>query len=117
MFWEAYQQTRINRAELAADRAQLKADRHADGLRRLERHVERLSLTCQAMWELVRERTSLTEAELEAKILEVDLRDGQADGKMGGGVIACPSCGRNTSSARPTCILCGAETKKEHIFG
>ena len=116
MLWETYQQTRIAEAERTAEGAEAKADRYARTVEDLQRHVERLSLACQAMWELLRECSNLTEEDLEKKILEVDGRDGRVDGKMGNQVLDCPACGRKTSSKRNACVMCGAPIKRASQF-
>lgn len=116
MLWEAYQQGQISQAQSAAARAQSKADRYADDIQRIQRSCERLVIGCQAMWELLRERTDLTDADLEEKILEIDLRDGKADGKISRQVVTCPACGRTSSSLRSQCMICGADTPKQHAF-
>ncbi len=69
--------------------------------------VERLALLNQAMWELVRERLNLTDADLEKKAQEVDLRDGVQDGKMTTHPLRCPSCGRISNSRHRKCLYCG----------
>ncbi|MEM6886363.1 MAG: hypothetical protein AAF571_15185 [Verrucomicrobiota bacterium] len=78
--------------------------------------MERLTLACQSMWELLRDRTDFTEADLEEKMLEIDLRDGQADGKIGMQLIQCPSCNSKTNSRRTHCLMCGAPLDKQHVF-
>lgn len=116
MLWEAYQHTKIAGAELTAERAMSKADRYSDDIADINRHVERLSLACQAMWELLREHSGLTEADIEAKILEIDARDGRVDGKIASRVLNCPSCGKATNSKRSSCVICGAPIKRPHQF-
>jgi hypothetical protein len=117
MLWEAYQQTRIAGAERTAESAESKVDRCAKTVEDLQRHVERLSLACQAMWELLRERSDLTEADIEMKILEIDGRDGCVDGRIGIQQLDCPSCGRKTNSKRNSCVMCGAPIKRPYQFG
>ena len=90
------------------DRAETKVDRLAPDVKALQRQVDHLSLACQAMWEMLRDNTTLSDAELEKKILEIDLRDGKADGKLGPQVLTCPACGAKTNSARNSCVMCGA---------
>lgn len=102
--------------EPAGARLPFKPERYTDDMLQLRRHVDRLTLACQAMWELIRDRGLATEAELEEKVLEVDLRDGKADGRIASQVITCPSCGSNTNSRRTQCVMCGAPLKKEHLF-
>lgn len=92
MLWDAYQQTRIADAERSAESAESKVDRCARNVEDLQRHMERLSLACQAMWELLRSCSDLTEDDLEKKILEIDGRDGNVDGKMGVQPLDCPAC-------------------------
>jgi hypothetical protein len=116
MIWDLFQQQQIDSAERTASDAKSKADRQANHIEDLQQHVERLSLASQAMWELIKTRTALTEADLETKILEIDGRDGRIDGKINTQPISCPSCGRTTSSRRNTCVMCGAPTRRPHQF-
>ncbi len=116
MLWEAYQQRRIAGAERTAESAEAKVDRSAKMVEDLQRQVERLSLACQAMWELLRQCSDLTEDDLEKKILEIDGRDGCVDGKIGLQALDCPACGRKTSSKRNSCIMCGAPIKRPYPF-
>jgi hypothetical protein len=116
MLWDPYQQTRITGAEVAAGNAEAKVDRYASATEDLRRQVERLSLACQAMWELLKGCSDVTEADLEKKILEIDGRDGAVDGKIAVQPLDCPSCGRKTSSKRDTCVMCGAPVKRPYPF-
>ncbi len=117
MLWETYQQTRISAAETTAESAEAKVDRYAQALSNVQRQVDRLSLACQALWEILRERTDITEQDLESKMLEIDERDGSVDGKIGMQAVDCPACGRKTSSRRNSCVMCGAPIKPPHAFG
>lgn len=116
MIWEAYQQTKIAGAERTAERAMSKADRYASDIADLRRQLERLSLACQAMWELLRDRSDLTEEDIDSKILEIDARDGSIDGRIGAQLTNCTSCGRPTNSKRGSCVMCGAPLKRQHQF-
>jgi hypothetical protein len=116
MIWEVYQQTKIAGAEQTAEKALSKADRYAADIADVRRQVDRLTLACQAMWELIRDRTGLTEEDIEAKILEIDARDGNVDGKISTKSVSCTSCGRPTNSRRGSCVMCGAPIKREHQF-
>jgi hypothetical protein len=116
MLWEAYQQTRITGAERTAESAEAKVERCARSIEEVQRHLDRLSLACQAMWELLRECSDLTEDDIEKRMLEIDGRDGCVDGKIGPQVVDCPSCGRKTNARRGTCIMCGAPVKRPYPF-
>jgi hypothetical protein len=77
-------------------------------LAQLEANQERLFLICTALTELIRDKNLATEAEVVAKLQEVDLRDGLADGKFGGvQIVACPHCGNRTKRRHQHCIYCG----------
>jgi hypothetical protein len=116
MLWEAYQHMMISDAARAAESAESKVERCDRAVLDLQRHVERLSLACQAMWELLREVSDLTEQDIEKKILEIDNRDGAPDGKIGMQQFDCPSCGRKTNSKRESCVICGAPIKRPYPF-
>jgi len=88
----------------------------SEALAQLERRINRLALVSQAMWELLRERSNVTDKELADKILEVDLRDGQTDGRIAPTACECPNCHKPINSRRPTCVYCGVELKRRHLF-
>lgn len=117
MFWEIYQWKEISNARQQAGRAELKSEQLHHNIALLEDKIESLALACQSLWELLRDNTDLTEAELNAKIQEIDLRDGRQDGKLSRVVDDCPSCGRKTSKRRRTCIYCGSDTSTAEVFG
>ncbi len=73
------------------------------------RNLDRLYMTVQAMWELLSERTGLTKAELDAKIREIDLRDGKLDGRDAtqSASCKCAKCGRPVLPGHMRCIWCG----------
>lgn len=73
----------------------------------LREQVEHIAMLTQAMWELLSERLNLTDQDLENKALEVDLRDGKADGKMSAHPLRCPNCGRVSNSRHKKCLYCG----------
>ena len=81
-------------------------------VRDLEHEVDRLKLLNQALWELLREKLKVTDAELEKRIADVDMRDGIKDGKMTTVALKCPSCSRVSSSKHWKCLYCGQEFEK-----
>lgn len=116
MIWEIYQQTKINQAKNTAQEAKTSADRQAYDIVSIHEKVDRLTLCCQAMWELLRDHSDLTEEHIDAKILEIDGRDGNIDGKISAQMIDCPACGRPTNTRRSMCVICGAPLSKIHKF-
>jgi hypothetical protein len=116
ILYEAYQAGRITDAENRAESARAKVDRFADDIQRLQRKVGKLSLGCQALWEMLCERAGLTDKDLVAKMQEIDLRDGVSDGKISRRVVVCPACQRNSSSKRTECVYCGAALPNPNLF-
>ena len=116
MFWEFYQQGQIHRASSNASRAEHKAMSVNSELKRVSARIDSLALTCQAMWELLRERTNLTDDDIEARMQMIDLRDGREDGRMHTPVFECVECGRKVSGRHPRCLYCGTEFDQQHLF-
>ena len=116
MIWEMYQQQAIGEASLQATRADSKATRNESELSILRRQTDNLALACQALWELLRENSGFTDDRLRAKMQEIDLRDGNSDGRMSQRTINCPACGAASNTRRSSCLMCGALLVKEHIF-
>lgn len=96
----------------AAEQARRQKVRVDDALKQ----IERLTLACQAMWELLRDHSDISEDHLKAKILEIDARDGMVDGKIAQQIIDCPACGQKTGTRRGFCIFCGEPVKSDHVF-
>lgn len=95
-------------ASVDAARANAKARSVQEMLRMLEDRIDKLILANMAMWELIKERTDLTESDLATRISEIDLRDGKADGKMTRTVKKCGKCGKTMSARHNHCLYCGA---------
>lgn len=114
--WELGQQRTIADVGSEAAAAQQDATQAIRDADELERRVDALTLTCQALWELSRTRLGLTEAELLAKIREVDVRDGKADGKVATPSGVCPKCKQRTSVARRQRVYCGTQLLGGAVF-
>lgn len=96
-------------AQSRAAQAQSAANEARGDIKDLERQLERMALLNQALWELVRERLHLTDADLERMAQEVDLRDGMADGRITRRAVRCPTCQRVNSTRHKKCIYCSTE--------
>jgi hypothetical protein len=123
MLWELYQHGRIRRAQQDASGAGAtarSASRDVAELQRsvqlLEEQVERLTLAAIALAEILRDRQGVSEEEMEAKLREIDLRDGQADGKLGPSTRKCEACGRPNGPRRRNCLYCGGQLPDESIL-
>lgn len=109
--WDVFQQYQIHKLDKTFDAAtdviaQDQAGQQAT-LGQLEERMDRLALICRAMFELLEERTGLTDQDLAKKIAEVDLRDGKADGRITATAKPCPSCGSMMSPQFNRCLFCG----------
>jgi len=113
---DLYQQGRIRDAEATARKANSKTGDLQGDLQKLSDRLDRLALISQAMWELVREQTNLSNDQILAKIREVDLRDGKADGKIGRRIFTCKNCGQKVSSSHRHCIYCGEPALAPEVF-
>ena len=119
-FWDVFQQGQIESATASAHLAQSTAlnteDRVRREIARLEAKIDGLALVSQALWELTRERTQLTDDDIRAKITEIDARDGRADGRLLGGPTACKGCGRTAHTRQAACMYCGTAIDRKHVF-
>lgn len=108
--WDAYQSSQISQLNSRIDRLQDSSAREQAAVRvatELEEKVNRLALICRAMFELLQQTSGLSEDQLKAKIQEIDLRDGQADGRMTPQGKRCPKCDAMMSPKFGRCLFCG----------
>lgn len=71
------------------------------------RQADRLKLVCHALWSLLQERTGLTEKDLIARVMELDLKDGVRDGKYLPPPVDCPKCQAKMCRKFNRCLFCG----------
>lgn len=110
------QQFQIEKARSAADLASSKVEGLISSKDNTEHQLEKLTLACQAMWEILRDHLGFTDEQLKAKILEVDARDGVVDGKIGVELIDCPQCGKKASTSKTNCMYCGHRLPSPHVM-
>ena len=116
LFMHMHQQMGVAEAQRSAQSAKNRAGRAESRLIAMDEKIERLSLACQALWELLRDSTEITEEDILNTMSEIDIRDGVADGKITTVVLLCPGCGRRGNSKRTTCLYCGHELDKDNVF-
>jgi len=113
LFWTARNIERaIENATAAAPHGlqRPEQDREAD------ERVDQLLLVCSAMWELICEKTNLTEADLINRVAVLDAKDGVADGKITRTPQKCPKCSRILSPKHSKCLYCGADVPIDSVF-
>ena len=117
MLWDLIQQRQIAQAKQSAAQNANAVGKTQTEIAEVERLVETLMLTCQAMWELLREQGNLTDEMLVKRMQEVDLRDGTRDGKIGAHALACPGCSRPNNPRHGHCVYCGTPLPPpKHVF-
>jgi hypothetical protein len=115
-FWNLTQDASIAANAKDLTRASRSVAANTDEVEALTRQVDRLTLACQAMWEIIRATGAVTDEHLLAKMQEIDLRDGKEDGKISRTVVTCPKCQRASNSRRDKCMYCGTEFQRPHVF-
>lgn len=109
--WDVYQHKQISdlRAETNSLKGEARRTRDLGqwDVRRLEAKIDSLALVTQAMWELIETHTNLTDADIRAKIAEIDERDGVP--------TQCGGCGRAAHSRVANCMYCGHPIESAHI--
>ncbi len=115
LFWELHQRQQIREAAASAGRARSAAAEVGQEIEDLRRLVEKNLMITEALWTLVRDRLGWTDDQLAARVVEVDLKDGQLDGRVRRGARPCAACGKMLGKDRLTCLYCGAVSKD--VFG
>ena len=95
-----------NTAAEASNRAEA-AERH---FRDLQARVDRLMLITEAMWSLLKEKTSVTETDLLSRVCDLELK--QSDEA----VVQCVACGRTIPARKNRCMYCGHTEPVQSIF-
>lgn len=115
MLWELFQTSRIEQSNWRAEDAKSSAREAQVDVRELRRKIEvlekqceRLTLAAMAMAEIMRDKLNCSEQEIEAKLVEIDLRDGRLDGQYRAAPGQCPGCNRPNGGSRRQCLYCGA---------
>ena len=76
---------------------------------------ERLTLVVQAMWAML-EADGHTQEELIAAIQELDLADGDEDGRRIEPPVDCTGCGAKVGRGLAACQFCGTEVAEADPF-
>jgi hypothetical protein len=95
-------------ASLARDAAVAVGTRHTNRVEDLNERIDELALILRGMWALMEEQ-GITTDQLMAKIEEIDLADGVADGQVTKGPVDCPGCDSKVAPGLAKCQFCGAD--------
>jgi len=117
LIWDIYLQRQINDANASANQAHQKATDQQYHIKQLEQSIDKLVLINMAIWNLLKTKTGLTEADLLKEMETIDLRDGVADGRITPSASLCPKCGRTVSSRHKRCLYCGQTMSGDAFVG
>jgi hypothetical protein len=95
-------------AQADANKAQAGVSEAKAETERLCNDVNRLLMITEALWSFLKKEHDYTDAQLVQAVTEIDMRDGQLDGRTPQPPAApCPQCGKINSARRVRCIYCG----------
>lgn len=104
-----YQRVATNQAQTDANSAKAKAIEAQAQTEELRHDVDRLLMITEALWTFLKKEHGYTDEQLVQAVTEIDLRDGQLDGRTTQPAAApCPQCARMNSARRSRCIYCGS---------
>ena len=83
------------------------ARRSRTDFQEMEARLDKAMLACEAMWTFMRDKFGLNDEQLAERINDIDLSDGQLDGKVRKPAVTCPKCGRNSAQRFAKCMYCG----------
>jgi hypothetical protein len=77
-------------------------------IRDLEARVDKLELIVESLWRQLKRHTELKDEDLIEMMSQIDLEDGQYDGKKSTKSFReCAGCGRRISKSHTKCFYCG----------
>lgn len=94
-------------ASLARDAAVAVGTHHTNRVEDLVERIDELAIIIRAMWAVMEEQ-GVTAEQLMAKIENIDLEDGVADGRITQRPANCPSCDAKVAAGLTNCQYCGA---------
>jgi hypothetical protein len=110
-FWNLQQQSQIDSTRTAVHRAEMSSMQLQRRLEDAEARLDALALYTAAVWELAAPRLNLRREDIEAKVEEIDMRDGVRDNRVTPAARACPQCGHSVNTRHARCIYCGTEVR------
>lgn len=103
-FWN----TRYRQALQEAAESKRVASNADMSVQELKWQVDKLTLINRAFFELLHEKLGMTEAELMAKMHEIDMRDSHLNGQgPASAPVSCEACGKTYSKRHNHRLYCG----------
>ena len=82
----------------------------------MQAQIDKLVLVNMALWSLLREKAGLTDEQLRQRIEQIDVADGQLDGRVQMQAKVCPQCQRVIGARHNRCLYCGCVPTSENAF-
>lgn len=114
--WDIFQEIRLNDHGARQDDSDSALRRTSLNLDELARQMRKMALVNQALYELLKERTGISDEDLRRRIREIDLRDGAADGRLDASPLRCPKCQSAVTVGALSCQYCGATIAPKYPF-
>lgn len=99
-----------------ADEVRHQREATRDEIRALHERIDRLTLTCEALWNLLAASAEFDENDLVRAITALDAEDGAVDGRRTRGPQPC-SCGAMVNHRLKACQFCGEPAPVHSVFG
>lgn len=110
--YHAASRTAGRAASLARSAAIADGTIHTNRIEDLNERIDEMALILRGIWALL-EDGGVTTEQLMAKLEELDLEDGIADGRMRQAPVDCPSCDSKVAPGLSKCQFCGTEIDRE----
>jgi len=114
--WDIWQEMRLNENRRRQDSVERDVRKSDGDLADLRRQIDKIALVNQALYELLRGRTGITDEDLRRKIREVDMRDGSEDGNIQASPLRCPKCSGVVTVGALFCQTCGATVAPKYPY-
>lgn len=114
--WNIWQEMRLDENRRRQNSVERDIRRSGGNFSDLQRQVDKMALVNQALYELLRDRTGITDEDLRRKISEVDKRDGAEDGTVKAAPLRCPKCGGAVTVGALSCQTCGATVAPKYPY-
>jgi len=113
ILWELRQNRKIRQAEASGAHGAAMANMVGQSLDQLAKRVDRLALTCRALWSLLSEQTELTEEDLIKRVEQIAAEDAAEEDQTTG--APCPKCSRPLPR-NGRCLYCGGAMETDSAF-
>lgn len=81
---------------------------------KLAEEVHHLKMLLESVWNLLKEKTRLSDGELKKELNEIKLKHAEVAAKSGPG--KCENCGKALAQESTKCVFCGTVQEKDQLF-